>query len=215
MNPVPVFPLPNVVLFPRTILPLHVFEPRYRALVRDAAAGEGLIAVSLLFPGWESDYEGSPAFHPVGTVGRIENLQPLPDGRFMLQLVGFERVEFGEVVREEPYRLVRVRSLPEAAAPQTPEAQAAKLELLTSQSCLQRALSDEPAGAILLDESVPFESATNGACANLPVQPAVRQSLLVENDLLRRCRRATELADAVLQQVLRQPDPEDPRPLLN
>ena len=53
---VPVFPLPNAVLFPRTVLPLHIFEPRYRAMVSDADAGDGMIAIALLEPGFEKDY---------------------------------------------------------------------------------------------------------------------------------------------------------------
>lgn len=73
----PVFPLPNAVLFPDTVLPLHIFEPRYRQMIHDAANGDGRIAVALLEPGYEEEYEGAPAFHRVGTVGRIENLEQL------------------------------------------------------------------------------------------------------------------------------------------
>ncbi len=107
------------------------------------------------------------------------------------------------MVREKPYRVVRLRPLPAPAVPETPETHAAKVELLTSLGCLARRLSDEPEGAIALNESLPFDIAINGACANLPVRPAVRQALLVEDDPLRRCRRATELADSLLRHLLR------------
>jgi peroxiredoxin Q/BCP len=63
-RPVPVFPLPGVVLFPGAEMRLHVFELRYRTMVRDALSGERLIALATLSPGWERDYEASPAFHP-------------------------------------------------------------------------------------------------------------------------------------------------------
>ena len=189
---VPVFPLPGVVFFPRTVLPLHVFEPRYRALVEDASRAEGLIAVSLLVPGWETNYAGTPAFHDIGTVGRIEDLERLPDGRFDLRLVGLVRVSFGEVVRSRPYRAVRVSVLPEVAVDEEDTSvRAAKLDLLASHGCLMRELMCEEGLSLALDERIPFEAAVNGACANLPVEPHVRQSLLEENDLGARHRRAS------------------------
>ncbi len=201
---VPVFPLPGVVFFPRTILPLHVFEPRYRAMVRDAAAGEGLIAIALLKPGWEEDYEGSPSFHEIGTVGRIEDLETLAGGKFNLRLVGLQRVAFGEVVRSTPYRLARVRPLAESCVDDADEeVRSAKLSLLASHGCLIRELADRPEGGAVLDERIPFETAINGACANLPVDPAKRQSLLEEDDLFLRQRRVAAMLDEILERVLR------------
>jgi Lon protease-like protein len=200
---VPVFPLPGVVFFPRTVLPLHVFEPRYRAMVRDAIDGEGLIAVSLLRPGWEADYTGSPQFHDIGTVGRIEDLEPLEDGRFNLRLVGMQRVHLGEWIKEQPYRLVRVAPISESSVDENADPiVAAKLDLLASHGCLVRELAPAGGQGIVLDDRMPFETAVNGACANLPVDPSVRQSLLEEDDLITRHRRASELLDDVLKRVL-------------
>jgi len=93
---VPVFPLPNVVFFPQTVLPLHVFEPRYRDLVRDVAAGDGRFSVALLRAASAAEDRHRPAFHAVATVGRIRDLRRLPDGRFLLELVGGERVRLDE-----------------------------------------------------------------------------------------------------------------------
>jgi Lon protease-like protein len=200
---VPVFPLPGVVFFPRTALPLHIFEPRYRTMVRDAIEGEKLISVALLRPGWEANYIGNPAFHPVGTVGRIENLESLPDGRFNLRLIGLQRVRFGKVVEAEPYRRVRIAPLVETAVDDDDEAiVAAKLDLLASHGCLLRELTSTEQQGFVLDERIPFETAVNGACANLPVDPSVRQSLLEENDLHERHRRAAVLLDEVLERIL-------------
>lgn len=201
---VPIFPLPSVVFFPRTVLPLHVFEPRYRKMVRDTVDGSGLLAVALLRPGWEADYAGSPAFHAVGTLGRIEKLQPLPDGRFDLRLVGLFRVQFGELVREGPYRTVRYRALLETALDEAdPSVVRAKLDLLASQGCLARELAAPRAPGIVLDESIPLEAAVNAVCASLPVEPTIRQSLLEERDLARRMRRVAALLDEVLERILR------------
>ena len=105
----PLFPLPNLVLFPKTILPLHVFEPRYRTMTADALAGDQGICVALLKPGWESDYYGSPEVYPVGCVGRIVQHQLLPDGRYNLTLHGEQKVSIEEYLQEAPYRIVRVR----------------------------------------------------------------------------------------------------------
>ena len=202
-NEVPVFPLPNVVFFPRVVLPLHVFEPRYRELVNDAVAGEGLIAISLLEEGFEENYEGSPPFHPIGTVGRIEELDTLADGRMLLRLIGLQRVELNKVVQERPYRRVQIRPLGETPVEEDgDDAQAAKLELLASQSALLRELRRGPGESFVMDDRVSFETAVNSACAHLPIEPAIRQSLLEEDNLWVRQQRASVLLDESLQRVL-------------
>ena len=63
---IPIFPLPNVVLFPNVFLPLHIFEPRYREMVGDALAGDRMIGMTLLKPGWEHEYEGRPPVYATG-----------------------------------------------------------------------------------------------------------------------------------------------------
>ena len=68
---IPIFPLPNAVLFPNVFMPLHIFEPRYRAMVSDALAGDRIIGMVLLKPGFEADYEGRPPVYPIGCAGVI------------------------------------------------------------------------------------------------------------------------------------------------
>ena len=201
---VPVFPLPGVVFFPHTVLPLHIFEPRYREMIRDAAKGHGLIAVALLRPGWEQNYEGNPAFHEVATLGRIEDLESLADGRFDLRLVGLSRVSLGGVVCDAPYRTVEAREIGEHPVNESDdEIRSAKLDLLASHGCLMRELTDDDSRGIVLDDRIPFETVVNGACANLPVDAAIRQALLEEGDLRKRYRRVAHLLDNVLERVLR------------
>src|SRR4051812_14777924 len=99
------FPLPNLVLFPQVGQPLHIFEPRYRRLTADALAGDRLIAMALLRPGWESDYEGRPAIHPVACVGKVVADQRLDDGRYNLLLRGLARARvLAEGQTDRPYR---------------------------------------------------------------------------------------------------------------
>jgi len=113
-HPVPVFPLPGVVLFPHVVLPLHVYELRYRTMVRDALSGERLIALATLLPGWEHDYQGSPAFHELGCLGRVDEIQWLPNDCYDLKLRGLVRARFTRVVREFPYRACEIEVLPSA-----------------------------------------------------------------------------------------------------
>ncbi|MGH7405380.1 MAG: LON peptidase substrate-binding domain-containing protein, partial [Candidatus Methylomirabilales bacterium] len=78
---IPIFPLPNVVFFPHTLLPLHIFEPRYRQMLADCLTGERWLAVVLLRPGWEAEYYGRPAVYAVAGAGEIVASERLPDGR--------------------------------------------------------------------------------------------------------------------------------------
>jgi len=91
------FPLPNLVLFPHVMQPLHVFEPRYRDLLEDAINGDRLIAMATLQPGWEDDYEGRPPLRPIACLGRIAGYHRLEDGTYNVLLLGLRRVR---VVRE-------------------------------------------------------------------------------------------------------------------
>ncbi|MDP9132111.1 MAG: LON peptidase substrate-binding domain-containing protein [Nitrospirota bacterium] len=109
---IPIFPLPNVVFFPKTYLPLHVFEPRYRQMVADAAAGGQCIGMALLKEGWEEQYDGNPPIFPVGSVGRLASVQNLSDGRSNILLQGIERYEVREEFFEKSYREARITLKP-------------------------------------------------------------------------------------------------------
>ena len=86
------FPLPNLVLFPHVMQPLHIFEPRYRQMLEDALAGDRLIAMAVLAPGWEDDYEGRPPLYPVACLGQITSCHRLEDGTYNLLVLGVRRV---------------------------------------------------------------------------------------------------------------------------
>jgi Lon protease-like protein len=109
----PLFPLPRAVFFPGTVLPLHFFEPRYRTMVDDCIArGPRTIAVALLAPGWESDYEGRPPVVGVAGIGRIVWHEKLEDGRHNVVLVGMSRIAVEELPAAGlPYRRARGRVL--------------------------------------------------------------------------------------------------------
>lgn len=108
---IPLFPLATVVLFPNTLLPLHVFEPRYRQMVSDIVNAERIIGMVLLKPGWEKDYQGNPEIYGVACMGRMVSVEQLEDGRFNIVLYGLKRVKILETVKDDPYRLARVKIL--------------------------------------------------------------------------------------------------------
>ena len=110
----PLFPLPGVVLLPGTLLPLHVFEPRYLAMVTDALAGERLIGMAMLKPGWESA-DDPPPIYAVGGAGEIVESEDLEDGRFNIVLEGRFRYRVIDEAAPDPYRLARVEEIPAAS----------------------------------------------------------------------------------------------------
>jgi len=108
-----IFPLPEVVFFPETVLPLHVFEPRYRQMVANCLAGDRWLAVVMLRAGWEKDYQGRPPVHSVAGAGEVIQAEVLADGRYNILLDGRSRVR---ILAEEPpdgrsYRVVRAERL--------------------------------------------------------------------------------------------------------
>lgn len=198
-QPVPVFPLPGMVLFPGVQLPLHVFELRYRTMVREALSGERLIALALLVPGWEADYHGSPEFHPLGTVARIDEVTWLPDDCYHLRLLGLARARLGRPVREFPYRAVRAYPLP-----QEPFSEDDALVQLERRALVEAGIRcarlAEAAGEppVTIDETLGFEPLVNTLCMGLAVPPDERLALLGMDSVLERARRARELMEEQL-----------------
>lgn len=112
---VPIFPLPNLVFFPKTLLPLHVFESRYKKMVRDALQSNSLIAIALLKEGWEKNYFGEPEVHEVACVGKIQQTEKLYDGKFNIMLYGMRRARIIDFVQSEPYRVATVKYIRDVA----------------------------------------------------------------------------------------------------
>jgi Lon protease-like protein len=126
---VPVMTLPNTAFFPQALMPLHIFEPRYRQMLRDVLATNRLFAVA----GLDLDRIEEPGnFEPpyrVGTVGIIRACQKNENGTSNLLLQGLCRVEIVRIIRDEPYRQIRVRALSSEAGASAGENQALRREL--------------------------------------------------------------------------------------
>jgi Lon protease-like protein len=205
-HPVPVFPLPGVVLFPGVQLPLHVFELRYRTMVREALSGERVIALALLRPGWERDYRGSPEFHPLGCLARIDDVTWLPNDCYDLRLLGLTRARLGRPVREFPYRSVRAHVLPqEPITEDDPLVQLERRALIEAGArlaAIERAASSggaesEPAEAT--EPTLAFEPLVNTLCMGLAAAPAEKLALLEMDSLLERAQRVRELVEERLR----------------
>ena len=182
------FPLPNLVMFPNVMQPLHVFEPRYREMVEDALAGDHLIAMSLLEPGWESDYEGRPPIAPVACLGKIASHCRLEQGRYNIMLLGVRRVR---VVRElastRSFRRAQVELQGDLCTAGDGDQQRLQSELL---GAFKRLLPQMPAAAEQLDDllaqRVPLGMLTDIVAYTLDLELCFKQQLLTELNVERR-----------------------------
>lgn len=179
----PLFPLPNIVFFPHTRLPLHVFEPRYRQMVKDVLDADQRFGIVLLRPGWETEYFGAPPVFSYGTLGTIEQAVPLEDGRYNIVVRGDVRFRILDEVSRVPYRTARVVAAPETDRdPQASHAQRQWLADL-SQRYL-RYLPDQTAVPEI--ETVDLDALTNALIMSLNLDIEEKQKLLEINDLIRR-----------------------------
>lgn len=201
-GPVPLFPLPEVVFFPGTILPLHVFEPRYRAMAEDLLSGEDrLMAMALLEEGWQEDYHGNPPIHAVVTVGRVIRAERLEDGRFLLQLAGLARARVLEEVHGKAYRLGRLEVLPDV--PVDPEVGIPlRNHLLRTLASVVGEEGEGDAPTVLLDPSVSLGSLCDKLAALLPLEPEEKQQLLAERDPVTRSQQLLGLLRGLRGQVV-------------
>ena len=114
LEKLPLFPLPNVVFFPGMLLPLQVFEPRYLALVKHCLAHEGVFAIPLLQPGFESDYEGRPPIHDLVGAGAISGHRTMDDGTMTVVVRGIERLRLiEELPPDQSFRLAHAERVTE------------------------------------------------------------------------------------------------------
>jgi Lon protease-like protein len=187
---IPVFPLPNVVFFPATLLPLHIFEPRYRAMTQAALASNGMIVMALLDSDAESETAEGPPIFPVACAGHIIDSKRLPDGRYDLVLTGVARVEIVEEVSSAPFRSARVKRLEENR--DWLESESADAELDRIMALFQAVSGGLPiliSGLREKHDPAAREIMLNTLSLHLDVIPALRQKLLEAADLGERARR--------------------------
>ena len=193
---IPVFPLPNVVLFPKTYLPLHIFEPRYRAMVSDVVTSGQCIGMALLKDGWETDYYGHPPVFSIGCVGRLASVQTLADGRSNILLQGLERFEIEREWYDHAYR--------EATIVVTPRSTEMSLDptvrqrLFTTLESYLRSRDDAPTWQELFREEVIDEIFVNTLSTYLECTPLEKQFLLEAESLHQQARRLSDLIEFMI-----------------
>jgi Lon protease-like protein len=191
---IPIFPLPTVVLFPNVFLPLHIFEPRYRQMVAESLAGDRIIGMVLLRPGYENEYEGRPPIYATGCSGLITHSERLEDGRYNLVLQGLEK--FTIHAEEEPAagRLYR-------SAVITPEAEQVRDherdELKSQRQRLETLLAPLMTGGLerSLPKAMPDEDLVNALAQYLEFEPLEKLALLEQRGALARCRTMVDLLE--------------------
>ena len=193
---IPVFPLPNVVLFPKTYLPLHIFEPRYRTMISDAVMNGQCIGMALLKDGWETDYYGHPPVFSMGCVGRLASVQTLADGRSNILLQGLERFAIEREWYDKAYReatiAVTIRGTETSLDPLVRRRLFAMLE-----SYLQ-SRDDVPTWQELFREEVSDEIVVNTLSAYLECTPLEKQFLLEADSLHQQARRLSDLIEFMI-----------------
>ena len=192
------FPLPGVVLFPHAVLPLHIFEPRYRQMTEDALADDKLVTiVQLQTPGSGTiETLGSPPIETVGCLGRILKHEHLPDGRFNFLLLGRKRVRLSrELTRDKLYRIAEVEIIDDLYNDSPEEPRRSELIALFRTAFERRHQLDDDLASIL-ETAIPLGVLTDIVAHALGLPAKLKQTLLVEP-------RVDGRADALLS-ILRQ-----------
>ncbi len=195
------FPLPNLVLFPNVVQPLHIFEPRYCEMLLDALAGDRLIAMALLQQGWEKDYRSRPPLASTVCVGKVISHTPTDDGRHNILLVGIKR---GRIVREldcsSGFRMAEVQVL-EDVYPADGASLRARLTRNLQSLFLQfvpEGLAAQESFKQLVGKQLPLGILTDTITYALNLPLAIKQQLLSENNVDIRCRILTRCLEQKL-----------------
>jgi hypothetical protein len=188
---VPIFPLPTVVFFPETYLPLHIFEPRYREMVQEASAHEKCIGMVLLKDGWEDQYEEAPPIYSIGCVGRIISSHKLSDGAYNIVLQGLHRCTYQEQTVITNFRQARITPhVPQVCTSLSSEIrrhlEETAREYLTSKKANQLC---EVIGSGTLTDSI----LVHNLSAGLDLSPLEKQFLLESDNLSQQARRLIDL----------------------
>jgi Lon protease-like protein len=196
----PVFPLPRVVFFPGTALPLHLFEPRYTEMIEDCLDnGCTAMAVALLAPGWEDHYEGKPAIYDIAGAGRIVAHQRQPDGTHDVILHGLNRVRLHELPNEDhAYRCARAEPIEDLGA-------ASSTDVLAMMACATRVAAKvrerQPDFALQVSAELAPARAADVVADQLVVSPEERQQILETRDVKERVGLVTESVASLLAQL--------------
>jgi len=186
---IPLFPLPDVAIFPNVAKPFNIYEERYRTMMTDAIAGDQVIGLVMLRPGFESDYEGRPPVYEIGCAATIEDYQLQPNGQYYLVLRGLMKFRIISEDQSRPYRVARVEPLPEVVDPAERPALTAQRERIV------RLLLDAIPTALEPPIEVTDEDVINMLAQRLPITTADRQVLLEKDGFFARSQTLIDLLE--------------------
>ncbi|MBC8192461.1 MAG: LON peptidase substrate-binding domain-containing protein [Candidatus Marinimicrobia bacterium] len=203
----PIFPLPTVNLFPETTASYHIFEPRYVEMIESVLEGDGLLAMGILKPGYEEDYYGTPEIYPVGCLGRIQSYEKLENGKYNIVLEGLFRVGFGQVVKDNPYRVAELIELPESDSGN--DFIAEREDLLLRLNYLVEQSPENLDFTPILGEQESFIALVNLVARTLPMKNDEQYSLLSMDSVRERANRILWLIDDQIEtiELLKRVDP--------
>ena len=194
----PVFPLPNFVMFPHLVTRLHVFEPRYRLMTAEALSTHRLLVLVGLKDGWEDDYYGSPPVHEVGSLCKIINDERLPDGRYNLQLHCVARVSIKTIHRLTPFRTASVEVLPDEFGDDANRSEAVARLVSCIRGLILHLGEHGTVLANVLNRTRKHDILTNRLAHVLATDAQARQQLLEVTDIAQRAERLTDVAGELL-----------------
>lgn len=194
----PLFPLPDVTLFPGGLVPLHVFEPRYRQMTRDALATHRALALARVLPGPAVDEHGHPPIPKIVGAGTIVDHEALSDGRYNLLVRGEARVSIVELPFSPPYRAARATLLEDEGPP--PRDEDVEALIAVARELVRRVRARAPRLTLELPDALPAERAADLLAARLVLDPDARQRLIEEPSAAER----TSITTVALAEQLRE-----------
>ena len=198
MPHLPIFPLPGAVLLPHALVPLHIFEPRYRKMTRDCEQGLKVLALAHI-PDESAAAQKPPRVMPIVGVGVLMRVDPLLDGRFNIVLRGVTRARIVEELPSgEPYRLVRAEPLSPRAPSRAVEQMADSLKRLVLALSAARPSEETQALAQLATRAQDPGDLADLVAGALLAAPRERQTVLEAVEIPQRLELATQAAAAVL-----------------
>lgn len=204
---VPLFPLPNVVFFPGTKLPLHIFEPRYRKMLADVHEGEGLLSVVLLDRSRKLEPEEAkkPPVYNIAGLGRLTRVEQLPNGFYNIDLFGLSRVRILEELQtDKPYRVARVEMVREHTSDITQARGDESLQrAFDAFNKVLRKYSQFPGEFLTRFRGLPVGILLDVLAHHVPCDSQKKQTFLEETEPLRRCDKIVE----TLERIYHGPDP--------
>jgi len=195
----PLFPIHHAVLFPKTPIPLHVFEEHHQAMIQDAMAGDRKLTIALMHGEVESEFAGIENVHKIACLGHIESVEELEDGDYDIVVVGLRRVRIVRETQQFPYLMAEIEDMPDIGHDECSDALVTRHNRISDLFARFVELATDgnrDAGKIM--PRMDFELLVNTVAMTLNITTEQKQGLLEMDDAFQRC----DILDVILQQQI-------------